>query len=433
MWFTQSPTAKGIRFMDIKIHPATLSGRLAAPPSKYAAHRAAICAALANGTSRLSPIEATNDMLATMNAIKAIGARTSLSGGTLEISCDGKRPLLTVIDCGESGSTLRFMVPVAAALGISTSFRGQGRLPERPMDDLVRVLEAHGITVTKKDGEILSCSGKLRAGRFEIAGNVSSQYITGLLLALPLLNGDSEIILTSPLESRGYVDMTVAVQKKFGINITETATGYRVGGGQQYNPMSFTVEGDYSSAAFWLCAGALGGKAEITGLDPNSKQCDKYILDSLKDMGADVKYGRDFVSVSELECKGFDIDVSQIPDLMPILAVAAVYSNGVSRLYNARRLRLKESDRLSAVAQGLRELGAGVIEHPEELIIIGHGWLFGGGRINSFGDHRIAMSMSIAASYARNPSVILGAECVNKSYPGFYQDFAALGGMYDVL
>lgn len=420
--------------MDVKIQPSTLSGRLTPPPSKSAAHRAAICAALAHGISRLSPIEATNDMLATINAVKTLGTSAAFADdGTLVISAVGNHPASAVIDCGESGSTLRFMVPVAAALGISASFRGHGRLPERPMDELVQVMETHGIIFEKKDNEILSCSGKLTPGRFEIAGNVSSQYITGLLLALPLLDGDSELTLTSPLESRAYVDITVDIQNKFGVNITETATGYRVAGNQRYKPQIFTVEGDYSSAAFWLCAGALGGNVEISGLNFSSKQGDRRIMELLKDLGANIKYGRDFVSLSEYECKGFDVDVSQIPDLMPILAVAAVYSNGVSRLYNARRLRLKESDRIAAVAQGLRGLGAGVIEHPEELIIIGHGWLFGGGKIDSFGDHRIAMSMSIAASYARNPSVILGAESVDKSYPGFYKDFAVLGGMYDVL
>lgn len=419
--------------MDIRITPSKLSGKLHVPPSKSAAHRAAICAALSHGKSRLAPIQPTADMLATMNAATALGARTDLSGDTLTVNGIKKIPLSTVIECGESGSTLRFFVPIAAAFGVNASFRGEGRLPARPMDDLVRVLASHGISVTNKEDEILSCFGKLRAGLFEIGGNVSSQYITGLLFALPLLDGDSEIRLTTPLESRGYVDMTIAMQEKFGVRIIETADGYKIKGNQQYIAADCAVEGDYSGAAFWLAAAAIGGNIRLGGLDLTSKQGDKQILRILTDCGAEIKYGRTYVDIANDVQNGFDIDVSQIPDLFPILAVVAAFSNGVSRLYNAGRLRLKESDRLAAVTAGLRALGAGVIERGDELTIIGESWLRGGGRVDACGDHRIAMSMSIAAAYCREPSVILGAHCVDKSYPDFYRDFAALGGMYDVL
>lgn len=419
--------------MDIRITPGPLSGKIDIPPSKSAAHRAAICAMLASSESGLAPVQETGDMLATIRAARALGAQAELSGDHLKITGIGKVPATAALDCGESGSTLRFFVPIAAALGVNASFMGHGRLPQRPMDELVGVLEQHGVTVTKNSGEILGVSGRLEAGTYEIGGSISSQYITGLLLALPLLKGDSEIILTSPLESRGYVDMTVSVQKRFGVLVTETATGWKVKGNQRYIPQNFKIEGDYSSAAFWLCAAALGGRIETTGLDFNSKQGDRQILKLLGDIGAEVQYIRDFVAVKHSTLKAFNADVSQIPDLMPILAVTAVFSNGVSRLYNAHRLRLKESDRLASVAAGLRNLGAGIIENADELIIIGQDWLFGGGVADSFGDHRIAMSMSIAASFCRNPSVILGADCVDKSYPCFYRDFAMLGGMFDVL
>lgn len=419
--------------MDIRIMPSKLSGKLNTPPSKSAAHRAAICAALSRGASILSPIQPTADMLATISAASALGAKANLNGDTLKISGIEKAPDSAVLDCGESGSTLRFFVPVAAALGVDASFRGHGRLPERPMEDLVRVLSNNGVTITKNDGEILSCSGKLKPGVFEIGGDVSSQYITGLLFALPLLDGDSSIKLTTPLESRGYVDMTIAAQSRFGVDIAETSDGFFVKGNQEYNPQNFEVEGDYSSAAFWLTAAAIGGSIRLSGLDLNSKQGDRRILELLTGCGAEVKYGRSHISVKRGLLKGFDADVSQIPDIMPILAVAATFSNGVSRLYNARRLRLKESDRLAAVTAGLRELGAGIIEKADEITVIGQDWLRGGGKVDSYGDHRIAMSMSIAAAFCRKPSVILGAECVNKSYPDFYKDFAGLGGMFDVL
>ncbi len=419
--------------MDIRIMPSKLHGRLHIPPSKSAAHRAAICAALSHGTSTLSPIQPTSDMLATINASNALGAKANLNCNRLEITGIDHAPKSSKIDCGESGSTLRFFVPIAAALGVDASFFGHGRLPNRPINELTRVLEQHGIVVSKKDDEIVNISGQLQAGIFEIGGNISSQYITGLLLALPLLGDDSEIKLASPLESRGYVDMTIAMLTRFSVHVRETASGFKIAGGQQFQAVDCEIEGDYSSAAFWLVSAAIGGKIELAGLDLNSKQGDKHILELVSGIGAEVKYGRDSLSCSHSTMKAFDVDVSQIPDLMPILSVAATFSNGVSRLYNASRLRLKESDRISAVAAGLRELGAGVSESADELSVIGQDWLRGGGVVNSFGDHRIAMSMSIAAAFCREPSVILGADCVDKSYPDFFKDFAALGGMFDVL
>lgn len=419
--------------MDIKITPRPLSGKVVIPPSKSAAHRAAVCAALALGVSELAPVQETKDMLATIRAARSLGTGTQLSGSRLKIRGILKPPASAVIDCGESGSTLRFFVPVAAALGVNASFRGHGRLPQRPMNELVAVLEKHGVTVTKNGSEILGISGRLQAGVYEIGGSVSSQYITGLLFALPMLDGNSEIILTSQLESRGYVDMTVTVQKSFGVTVRETATGWKIKGKQKYIPQRFMVEGDYSGAAFWLGAAAVGGEIEVAGLNPDSKQGDKMILKLLSDAGADVRHGGNFVAMRHSMLKAFDTDVSQIPDLMPILAVTAAFSDGISRFYNAGRLRFKESDRLDSVAEGLRELGADVTTSPDEIVVASWRGLLGGGVVNSFGDHRIAMSMSIAASFCHNPSVILGVECVDKSYPDFYKDFAGLGGMVDVI
>lgn len=415
--------------MDMRITPGTLSGKIKVPPSKSMAHRLTICAALAGGTSRISPIEPTKDMQATIAAAKSLGASVSGDGAIISVRGINEIPPRAEIDCGESGSTLRFFVPVAAALGVSASFRGHGRLPQRPMAELSGALAGHGVTVGKKSGEILSVSGKLEPGLFEIGGDVSSQYVTGLLLALPLLSADSEIALTSPLQSRGYVDMTVRALKEFGVTVKETANGWHVPGNQAYDPRNCMVEGDYSNAAFWLCSAVLDGEIEAFGLDLRSAQGDMRILELVKQFGADLSIKTSSVIVRKSNCKAISLDISQIPDLMPILAVTAAFANGTTEIYNAARLRLKESDRLATVAAGLKALGAGVIEYPEKLVIIGQERLRGGGAVDSAGDHRIAMSMSIAAAYCQKPSVILGADCVDKSYPGFYEDFAMLGGI----
>ena len=420
--------------MDIKIQPGRLSGKINIPTAKAAAHRAIICAILSKGTCTISNVDEIDDISTTISAARSLGANIDFTNGILTIKGISSPPESATVNCLESGSTLRFFVPVAAALGINATFLGEARLPMRPMTPLTDVLTAHGITITKSDNanEIFTISGKLACGRFELPGNISSQYITGLLFALPLLDGDSEIILTTPLESRGYVDMTLNALANAGIEITVKENGYFIKGGQQYNSKNSAAEGDYSSGAFWLCAGAVNSQISVSGLDPNSVQGDKAVISILKKFGADVKIDSDCVTVSSNKLSAVDIDVSDIPDLLPILAVVAAFANGTSCLYNAARLRLKESDRLATVTAGLKALGADIEEHSDKLVITGKKTL-GGGTVESFVDHRIAMCMSIAALGCTGETVIKGAECVSKSYPQFYKHLKDLGGICNVI
>ena len=274
----------------------------------------------------------------------------------------------------------------------------------------------------------LRCQGKLEAGIYEIPGNISSQFITGLLFALPLLKGDSEIRLTSALESARYVDMTLQVLKQYGVVVSCTEEGFQIPGGQSYlAQQSVQIEGDWYNAAFWLTAAAMGKKITVTCLDENSTQGDKKILDILKRMGAKVEQRDWEATVTPERLDGTDIDAGDIPDLVPILAAAAAVSRGKTRIYNAGRLRLKESDRLKSVSQVLNGLGGQVRELEDGLEITGRERL-AGGRVDAAGDHRIAMMAAVAAMVCENPVEICGAQAVNKSYPGFFEDYQSLGG-----
>lgn len=416
--------------MVVELLPGSLQGRVTIPPSKSAAHRAVICAALARGESIVRPAALSEDIRATVRAAEALGAQVRIleEEDCLVIRGVCGRPSKAVeIDCGESGSTLRFFVPIAAALGAQAVFRGQGKLPQRPMTPLVEALSAHGVKAQPTQGEIPSLSGRLESGNFEISGSVSSQYISGLLFALPLLEGDSIIQLTSPLESKGYVDMTIQMMRRFGVTVETRRDGYTVPGGQEYQPRRCDLEGDYSNGAYWLCAGALGSHIEVWGLDSSSLQGDRQIVSILRDFGADLTVRRDHVKAQRGRLVSVDVDVRDVPDLAPILAVTAAYANGATTIYNAGRLRIKESDRLHAITQGLKNLGAGIVEYTDKLVILGQDSLRGG-EADSFGDHRIAMALSIAALGCENAVRVTGAECVSKSYPTFFHQLAGLGG-----
>ena len=417
--------------MDMCIMPGPLQGRLTAPPSKSAAHRAVICAALARGRSRLGPIFPSDDILATMDAAGALGAVVSLAGQTMIVEGISDPPASARVNCGESGSTLRFLVPIAAAMGVKTLFTGRGKLPQRPLTPLTDALKGFNCRYLTGSEEILQTSGKLEAGRYTLPGDVSSQYISGLLFALPLLGKGSELRLSSPLQSKGYVDMTLQSLARSGIVIHPVEDGWDIPGGQRYSPYDHRVEGDYSNAAFWLCAGALSQPVTITGLTGDSLQGDMGVLDILERFGADVQRG-ETVRVGPAELYGIQIDATQIPDLVPILSVVAACAQGESVIYGAGRLRIKESDRLQSVTAGLKGLGADIREFPDRLVIQGTGALRGG-KVDSFSDHRIAMSMTIAALRCREPVVISGAGCVDKSYSNFYTDFARLGGVCHVV
>lgn len=403
--------------MDIIINPKKLSGKVTVPPSKSVAHRMIIAAALAEGRSEISNLYPSADILATMDCMRNLGAQIDFSGDTAVINGIGNAPETASLDCNESGSTLRFLIPVACAMGVKTEFIGSGRLPQRPITPYLEEFPKHGITFDYNNTMPFSVSGKLMGGKFYVDGGISSQFITGLLFALPLLEEDSEIVLTSHLESKPYVDITLGTLRDFGCEVTENENGYYIKGKQKYKPFCGVVEGDYSQAAFFEVADALGSDIEISGLNVNSFQGDKKIVEICRE----IVYNKNGV------LKPFDIDCSDIPDLVPILSVLATFCEGKSRITNVARLRIKECDRLSAMAQCLNKIGGKVTEHSDSLEIEGVGTLEGG-EVESFNDHRIAMSMAVAATRCKGSLKIKGAECVRKSYPDFFEVYEKLGG-----
>lgn len=395
-----------------KIQKSNISGTVQVPPSKSAAHRALICSFLAGG-GNVSPLIDSKDMQATLDVISAL---------------KGDKP---IADCIESGSTLRFMIPVAAALGKTVKFVGRGKLPERPIGDYLRLLPEHGVKCDCTGTLPLTVSGKLTPGRFEIAGNVSSQYITGLLLALPILDGDSEIVLTTELQSKPYVDMTVKVMADFGVKVEERENSYFIPGNQVYQKRDYTVEADWSQAAFFMVAGALFGDVTLTGLDVNSTQGDKKIADILKKFGADVTVNNDRVVVKKSQLHGIEINAMDIPDMVPSLAVAGIYASGKTVITGAQRLRYKESDRIESIVYNLKKLGADVEETADGMEILG-GQLHAA-NMKGFNDHRIVMAMTVAATGVDGLSTIDDAQSINKSYPDFFNDFNSIGGNANVF
>lgn len=399
------------------LSPGALHGRVLLPPSKSAAHRAVICAALAGAKAPFSPNEPlSDDIRATQAAVEAI--------------CSADGPVS--VDCGESGSTLRFLIPVAAALGLSAEFTGRGRLPERPIGVYAECLPQHGVRCETKGGLPLKTDGQLTAGRFVLPGNVSSQFITGLLLSLPLLPGDSEISLTTPLESAGYVDMTLEIMREFGVAAEPVPNGWRVPGNQRYRAGNYRVERDWSQAAFFLAAGALGGTLELEGLNPRSSQGDRAAETLFANFGARVEWKGAALCVSPGDLRAAEIDAAQIPDLVPALAAAAALCSGTTRIYNAQRLRLKESDRLAAMADGLNRLGASITEAPDGLLIAGVPSLHGG-KAEGYNDHRVVMALAVAALRADAPVTVTDAQSIRKSYPSFFTDYNRLGGNANVI
>lgn len=406
--------------MDISIKPSTLRGHLDIPSSKSCVHRAVICAALAEGTSVLEGINMSKDITATISAMQALGASFEVNGSTVTVKGSGGKSIgRAEMDCNESGSTLRFIMPVAAACGAEAVFSGRGRLPERPIDIYKRELSRHGITF-HSESMPYSISGRLTGGRYEIEGNVSSQFITGLLFALPLVEEDSEIVLTSHLESRPYVDITTDILRRFGIVIEETENSYKIKGGQKYIPHNEKIEGDYSQAAFFFVANAINSEVNIGNLSPESVQGDRKILDIISS------------SCRDGHISGFSADCSDIPDLVPILSVLAAYGTEKSVIYNAERLKIKESDRLETTAAMLNALGGNVTVTNDGLIIEPTGGLKGG-TVDGCGDHRIVMAAAVAALGCGNEVIIKGAQAAEKSYPNFFNDYTMLGGISNVI
>ena len=389
--------------MDVTITPAKLKGTVIPPPSKSQAHRAVLALPLSGGEGKLSNLSPSQDICATQSCVAALksGAPTGLDG-------------LPMLDCRESGSTLRFLIPVTLALRGGGCFMGRGRLMERPQAPYYDIFREKGV-FWERIGNLLEVKGTLPPGEYRLPGDVSSQFVTGLLYALPLLDGDSEIVLTSPLESRDYVAMTLDVLEKFGVQVENQGYArFLVHGNQKFQARDMTIEADWSQAGFWYAAGFLGNPVEVAGMDPGSAQGDRVILDQYTELS---------------EPGDVELDVSGCPDLVPPLAVMAALRMGcTTRLTNAARLRIKESDRLASVTQVLNAMGADATEGPDSLTICGKDCLTGGVKVDSFNDHRIAMMAAVAATRCGKPVAITGAECVAKSYPTFWDDYEMLGG-----
>lgn len=386
--------------MNVTILPGTLKGAVTPPSSKSQTHRAVLALMLAQGEGKLSNLAVSQDIQATQDCVAALK-----SGQPAQ--ADG----LPLLDCGESGSTLRFLIPVALAVRGGGHFTGRGRLMERPQGPYIRLFEEKGIS-WNQEGACLTVAGQLEPGVYALPGNVSSQFITGLLYALPLLPGDSRIVLTTPLESRGYVDMTLDMLRRFDIKVEEQEDGFLVPGNQTYQARDLTLEADWSGAAFWYAANFLGAQVDIQGLNPDSVQGDRQI-------------GTLYWKLARPG--NVDIDLSQCPDLAPPLAVMAAVRKGTTRFVNAGRLRMKESDRLETIARTLNALGAKTQVGEDTLTLEGLDHLEGG-TVDGCNDHRIAMMAAVAAVACKEPVTILGAECVKKSYPRFWEDYTALGG-----
>ncbi len=418
---------------NVKYLPYTPRGAVAAPPSKSDVHRAVICAALSGGVCKISPVALSNDIRATIGCVEALGAEASVENDVLTV--DGSAVFAkktATLDCIESGSTLRFMIPVAAAGGVEARFTGSGSLVSRPIGLYSQILPEKGVSLEGGDGLPLKISGKLKSGVFKVPGNISSQFISGLMFALPLLRGDSDIILTSPIQSAGYINMTIRTMEKFGIEVDVTDTGWHVRGGQRYIPSDYRTDGDWSQAAFYLVSGAVNGEITVNNLNTDSKQGDRKIAELLREFGAEVIQEADSVTVKKSDMKGIEIDASQIPDLVPALAVCASFADGVTRITNAERLRIKESDRLISTAALINSLGGEAKELPDGLVIRGSRTLIGG-TVKGFNDHRIVMSAAICAAGSENPIICTDALSVNKSYPGFFDDYNSVGGKSEII
>ena len=410
--------------MEVRIEPTKLCGSIVPPPSKSRAHRLIIAAALSDGECTISNVAFSQDILATLDAMKQLGAQwEQCSDSTIRVKGLGSgAPILKAdglphMDCGESGSTLRFLIPIALAVAGGGVFTGRGRLMERPQKPYFDLFDAHGITYSQENG-VLTVRGRLDGGMYALPGDVSSQFFTGLLYALSLSEGSSMISSTTALESRSYIDMTIDALGNFGIAVDEIHGEYPaflIRGGQKFTTCDCSVEADWSQAGFYYAAKGIGNDLNITGMNENSPQGDKQI----------VPYHRMMLSAGEVE-----LDVSDCPDLVPPLAVqAALRGEGnITRITNAARLRIKESDRLTAVTTVLNALGARVEELADGLVIYGTDELEGGVTVDPFNDHRIAMMTAMAATRCRKAVTVENAECVRKSYPDFWEDYVALGG-----
>lgn len=430
-----------------------LKGKLLVPPSKSMSHRAIICASLSKIESVVENLTLSEDIETTIKAMQCFGATIRLeqdeetkrycaiiSNSQIEQLLETKRldnqnkknqnlydqehsnSKITEVYCHESGSTARFLIPFFHLLNGPVKFTGTPRLSERPYTAYLELFDLQNISYQTQSGGLpLTVQGRLKAGEYPVVGNVSSQFISGLMFVLPLLEQKSKIVITPPLESKAYITLTKDCLKTFGIHIEEKdELNYIIAGGQTYKGTNYKVEGDYSQAAFWIVANALGAEVELSGIQSSSKQADKAIIDIIRK-----------IERQEWLEKPCRIDVAQYPDIVPILAVYCSLKRGNYQIVNAERLRIKESDRLKAMATELTKMGADISESEDGLVIKGVEYLIGA-EVDSWNDHRIAMALSIAATFAKGQTTINNAHCVRKSYPNFWDDYKMLGGQINV-
>ena len=423
--------------MQVNIKNADLFGTVKAIASKSFAHRLLICAALSDTESEVICAESSDDIEATVRCLNALGARISRTQDGFSIVPVTRKTIKSgsVLRCGESGATLRFLLPVSCALHANAVFYPEGRLPVRPLSPLYEELVSHGCTLSMQGTVPFQSGGLLKNGRFTLPGNISSQFISGLLFALPILDGDSILTLTGDLESESYIDMTLSALLAFQIEVCvdEGKRLFQIKGNQAYrSPGLLQVESDWSNAAFWLCAGALSDRGiTCTHLNPNSLQGDRAVTDILVRFGADIETKGQSITVKHGRLRGIQIDARNIPDLVPALCAVASVAEGETVFINAQRLKTKESDRLLSVYETLSAMGADIRKTGDGLVVNGKPCL-DGGKVDSFGDHRIAMMAAVLSCICKNEISITRAEAVNKSYPEFFNDFTALGGKIDI-
>ncbi len=416
--------------MNVRITPHKLKGTVVIPPSKSLAHRAIICASLAKGKSKISNVAYSKDILATIDAMTSLGAKIEKGEDYVIVEGCFPRRVNNIIDANESGSTLRFMIPIALLDPSPVTFIGHNKLVDRPLDVYFDMFKTHNIDYVKDENHYLplTCKNKLEGGSYYLKGDVSSQFITGLLFSLPLCDTDSKLVITTEIESLGYINLTLDILKKFNINIEFKDNTFFIKGRQEYKACDYTVEGDFSQVAFFLVGNMLGNDIKIKGVNEHSLQGDKAIVEDIVSLGGNVSYkGDELVCLSSC-LHASNIDVSQTPDLGPALSVLFTQIDGESKLVNASRLRIKECDRITCVKEELNKLGANVSETSDSLIVNGR-TLINGGTISSHNDHRLVMAFAMIASIAKEEIVIENAGAVSKSFPNFFDVYESLGGI----
>ena len=419
--------------LDIELFPSSLDGEIKSPPSKSLSHRALICAALSKGTSTISNLVYSDDILATIKALELLGVKFEKNNNKITVNGVKKIKYQSkLVDCNESGSTLRFLIPLFSLSKKEVIFTGAKSLMNRPQSIYQDIFKKDN-NVFNIDNNKITVSGSIKARTYILKGNVSSQFFSGLMFALPLKKGNSTIIIDGKLESKSYIDLTIDILEKFGIEIDEIENGYFIEGNQSYKPTNYTVEGDFSQAAFHLVGGVISGLVKVCDLVHTSKQGDRIIIEFIKQMKGKVIYLENGYITELSNTKSSTIDLADCPDLGPIITLLAALSKGTTHIKNISRLRLKESDRVKSTVSTLKKLGADIKSTKTEIIVTGKSTLLGGVTVDSYNDHRIAMMISMAALKCKNKIILTNANAVSKSYPGFFEDYKSLGGKYKII